>query len=137
MENKHTLYRGEDCMKKFCTSLRQDTTKVLNFEKKKMLPLTKKELKLPQNATECHICQKRFLKMFCNDKNYRKVRDHCHFTGKSRVAAHSICNLRFNKSNEIPVVFHNGSNQYYHFIIKELANVLRDNLNVLGENTEK
>ena len=59
VENKHTLYRGEDCMKKFCTSLRQDTTKVLNFEKKKMLPLTKKELKLPQNATECHICQKK------------------------------------------------------------------------------
>ena len=31
-----------------------------------------------------------------NDKNYRKVRDHCHFTGKYRGAAHSICNLRFN-----------------------------------------
>ena len=23
IENKHTLYRGEDCMKKFCTSLRE------------------------------------------------------------------------------------------------------------------
>ena len=31
IENKHTLYCGEDCMKKFCTSLGE-------YEKKKMLP---------------------------------------------------------------------------------------------------
>ena len=43
IENKHTLYRGEeDCMKKFCTSSREYATNVINFEKKKMLPLTKK-----------------------------------------------------------------------------------------------
>ena len=45
-----------------------------------------------------------------------EIRDHCHFTGKRRGAAHSICNLRFNVSNEIPVVFHNGPNYDYHFI---------------------
>ena len=42
IENKHTLYRGEDCMKKFCISLRKHATNLINFEKKKMLPLTKK-----------------------------------------------------------------------------------------------
>ena len=42
IENKHTLHRGEDCMKKFCTSLREHATNVINFEKKKILPLTKK-----------------------------------------------------------------------------------------------
>ena len=31
------LYRGEDCMKKICTSLREYTTNVNNFEKEKML----------------------------------------------------------------------------------------------------
>ena len=56
------------------------------------------------------ICGKRFLKIVTNDKTYRKLRDHCHFTCKYRGAAHSICNLRFNVPNEIPVVFHNGSN---------------------------
>ena len=43
--------------------------------------------------------------MFVKDKNYRKVRDHCHFTGKYHGAEHSICNLRFNVRNEIPVFF--------------------------------
>ena len=36
------LYRGEDCMKKFCNSLRENAGNVINFEKNKMLPLTKK-----------------------------------------------------------------------------------------------
>ena len=48
-----------------------------------------------------------------------KVRDHCHYTGKYRGAAHNICNLRYKVSKEIPVVFHNGSTYDYHFIIKE------------------
>ena len=45
IENKHTIYRGEDCMKKFCTSLKEHATNVTNLEKKKLLPLTKEELK--------------------------------------------------------------------------------------------
>ena len=59
IENKHTLYCEEDCLKTFYTSLREDATNVINFEKKKkMLPLTEKELKLHQDATECYICGK-------------------------------------------------------------------------------
>ena len=42
IENKHTLYRGEDYVKKICTSLREHTANVNNFEKKKMSPLTKR-----------------------------------------------------------------------------------------------
>ena len=32
-------------MKKFCESLREHTKNIIDFEKKKMLPLTKEELK--------------------------------------------------------------------------------------------
>ena len=39
-ENKHDVYRNEDCMKKFCGSLREHEMKIINFEKKKMIPLT-------------------------------------------------------------------------------------------------
>ena len=96
-------------MKKFCTFLREHTKNIIDFEKRKMLPLTKEELKLNQDAKVCYICGKNILKTFAKDNNYRKVRDHCHYTGKYIGAAHSICNivLAFNVPNEIPVVFHN------------------------------
>ena len=70
-------------------------------------------------------------------QNYRKVRDHCHYTGRYKGAAHSICNLKFNAPNEVPVVFHNDSNYDYQFIIKELANEFEGKFECLGENTEK
>ena len=83
----------------------------------KMLPLTKEELKLHQDT-----CGKRISKKLSKSIDYRKVRDHCHYTGKYRGEVRSICNLKLNIPNEIPVVFHNGSNYDYHFISKELAN---------------
>ena len=55
-----------------------------------------------------------------NEKEFKlkqKVRDHCHYTGKYRGAAHSICNLHDKIPKEIPIVFHNGSTYDYHFII--------------------
>ena len=58
IENNHTLYRGEEYMKKFCTSLKEDALNVINFVKKKMLPLTKKELKLHQDVTMLHLWKK-------------------------------------------------------------------------------
>ena len=75
-----------------------------------MLPLTKEESKSDQDAKVCYICGKKFLKNFANNKYYRKVGDHCHYTGKNRGAAHGICNLKFNVPDEIPVVFRNGTN---------------------------
>ena len=35
IENKHDLYRGKDCMKKFCESLREHVMKIINFRKRK------------------------------------------------------------------------------------------------------
>ena len=69
-------------------------------------------------------------------KLYKKVRDHCHFTGKFRGAAHSICNLNYRVPQGIPVKFHNGSKYDYHFIIKELAKEFKGEFECLGEDTE-
>ena len=65
MENKHTLHFGEDCMNKFCSSLREHARNVINFQKKRILPLTKEELeKLHQDATLLYLW-KRNLKKAC------------------------------------------------------------------------
>ena len=129
--NKLNHYRGKDCMKKFSKDLRDHDTKMINYEKKKMISLTTEE-KIYHNEQEiCYICKKEF-----DEKNY-KVRDHCHYTGKYRGAAHNKCNLRYKIPNEIPVVFHYGSTYDYHFIIKELVKEFDGNFECLGENTEK
>ena len=44
-KNKLDYYRGENCMKNFCLVLREHATKTINYDKKEMIPLTKKEEK--------------------------------------------------------------------------------------------
>ena len=132
--NKLNYYRGKDCMKKFCKDLKEHATRIINYEKKKIIPLTKEE-KINYNDQQiCYICKKEFDTI--DKKNY-KVRDHCHYMGKYRDAAHNICNLRYKVPKEIPVVFHNGSTYDYHFIIKELVKEFEGHFDCLGENTEK
>ena len=70
-------------------------------------------------------------------KLYKKVRDDCHYTGKFRGAAHSICNLNYKVPQEIPVKIHNGSKYGYHFIIKELVEEFKREFECLGINTGK
>ena len=105
-----------------------------------MIPLTDEENKSYEKQKVCYICKKEFSTAE-NDKNafklYHKVRDHCHYTGKFRGAAHSICNLRYKTPKEIPIVFHNGSTYDYHFIINKLAKEFDGQLECLGENAEK
>ena len=110
-KNKLNYYRGDDCMEKFCKDLREHSTKIINYEKKN------------DNND--------------NDKKQQKVRDHCHYTGKYRGAAHNICNLKYKIPKEILVVFHNGSTYDYHFIFKKLVKEFEGNFEYLGENTEK
>ena len=63
-------------------SLREHAKNMTGYEKKKILLLTKEELKSHQDAKVCYICGKRILKRFSKSINYWKVRDHCHYTGK-------------------------------------------------------
>ena len=70
-----------------------------------MIQLTNKEIKSYEKQKVCHICKKEFRD---DDKNKEKVRDHCHYTGKIRGAAHNICNLRYRVPKEITIVFDHG-----------------------------
>ena len=127
-------------MKMFCKDLKDKAMKIINYEKKEMIPLTDEEKETHENKKNCYICEQEF----CTDENNKKVfklkqkvRDHCHYTGKYRGVAHRICNLRYKIQKQIPVVFHNGSSYDYHFIIKQLAREFKGSFECLGENTEK
>ena len=61
-----------------------------------------------------YIGEKIFLQKLSKNKNFRKVRDYCQYSGKYTG------NSKLNKRNEFPAVFHNCSNYDYHFIIKGL-----------------
>ena len=42
-KNKLDYYRGKNCMKKVCLDLKEHATKIINYVKKEMIPLTKEE----------------------------------------------------------------------------------------------
>ena len=106
-----------------------------------MIPVADEENKSYEKQKVCYIYKKEF-NTDDNDyddddnKKYHKVRDHFHYTGKFKGAAHNIFNLRYKIPNEITVVFDNGSTYDYH-LIEELAKEVKGKLEYLGENTEK
>ena len=52
-------------MIKFYESLREDAIKIINFEKKEMIPLRSKKYKSYLNLGNCHICRKGLNIMHC------------------------------------------------------------------------
>ena len=59
-KSKLNYYRKDDCMKKFSEDLREHVTKIINYEKKKMIPLTAEEKIYHNKQKICYICKKEF-----------------------------------------------------------------------------
>ena len=117
------LYRGKDCLEKFCNYIRQEAHRLYHtFPEKPMDPLTKKQWKKYDKASRCHIC----FKQFGDSKKGPKVSDHCHYTVRYRGPAHRNCNLMYRIPSYILVVFHNLSGYNDHLFIKELGKNSRD-----------
>ena len=70
-ENKHDVYRGKDCMKKYSESLREHTMQIINFEKKKMKSLRNKQQKSYENAKVCDICEEKFKDKYAKGEKYK------------------------------------------------------------------
>ena len=137
-ENKLNYYRGKDCIEKLCKKLKESATEIINREKKEMVPLTHKENNFYNEQEICYICKEKFC-MDKDDKDYinrKKVKDHCHYTGKFRGAAHSKCNLNYKVPKDIAIIIHNASYNT-HFIINQLAEEFKGELNCIGKNMEK
>ena len=145
------IYRGEKAVYKFMEAMLEE----VNYCKQIMKTCFNKPLKYMteddenefQKAEVCHICDKEY-----TDKNIR-VRDHCHITGKYRGSAHQHCNLKLRLEPDkikIPVIFHNLKNYDSHFIMQNIAKIVKNhtyknkkgeekqmNINAIPQNMEK
>ena len=45
-------------MKNYCPDLREHAIKIINYEKKEMIPLTKEENEIHREQKVCYICKK-------------------------------------------------------------------------------
>ena len=141
--SKQYMYRGSDCMDRFCDDLNLIREEIIGMmDENKKIEMTEDDNNDFNNATHCFICGDKFKDRFKNKTealNLRKVRDHCHFTGKYRGCAHSICNLNYcHKHFKVPVFFHNLKNYDGHLIIKHANQISKgEDINVIAQNSEK
>ena len=141
--NKELLYRGDDAVDVFCNKINEIRDEIKErMQENREIQMTDEDKNDFETATHCFICDDRFNKTYKREKEaekYKTVRDHCHFTGKYRGCAHSICNLNFcNRYFKIPVFFHNMKNYDGHLIIQnaeKLSN--KKKIDVIAQNSEK
>ena len=74
IENKHDVYSGKDCMKRFCESVREHAMKLFNFKKKKNEVICKPRAEIIINAKICYVCKKNLKINMEKVKKYCKVR---------------------------------------------------------------
>ena len=67
----------------------------------------------------------------------KKVKDHCHITGKHRGAAHSQCSLKLRISRKLPIIFNNLEGYYGHLIFRKLNNFKNINIQVIPKTNER
>ena len=122
-------YTGKDEAQKFVEMLEKDIKIIANIPEKKMI-FGKEEAERFKRETKCWICNENF------DEDDDKVKDHCHFTGRYRGAAHNKCNSKFRIPNFTPVVFHNLSGYDSHLSIKNLG-FSEGNIDCIPNNEER
>ena len=118
-----------DLLKLFLKSISTEKN-IRNTYCKKNLIITEEEEQLFQQSSSCWICEK-FI-----DNDNKKVRDHCHVTGKFRGAAHWNCNSNFQLTKKVSVIFHNLRGYDSHLIFSELSK-LKVKISVIPNGLEK
>ena len=124
-----TKPEGADAIDVFIKWLEEDVKAIANIKPKQMI-FTEEDRKQFNKASDCWICGEEL----GNDR----VRDHCHFTGRYRGAAHNSCNLKYRKPKNISVFFHNLSGYDSHLFIKKLGTPdKKENIKCIPNNEEK
>ena len=118
-----------DAIDVFIKWLEDDVKFLANITQKKMV-FTKENEKQFNMALDCWICGEEL----GNDR----VRDHCHYTGCYRGAAHNSCNLKYRKPESVPVFFHNLTGYDSHLFIKKLGSSnKKETIECIPNNEEK
>ena len=121
---------NEDVAKKFVDELEQEVKSIYKDHPPKKMIFTKKDNAKYKKSESCWMCGGGFTDQDC------KVRDHCHYTGKFRGAAHNSCNKKYRRPKFTPVIFHNLSGYDAHLFIKNLG-VSEGNIDCIPNNEEK
>ncbi|XP_022805804.1 uncharacterized protein LOC111342944 [Stylophora pistillata] len=113
--------------------LEEEVISIYKKHPKKEMIFTDSDVEIFENATCCLLCEGAF-----NDEHndYKKVRDHCHYTGKFRGAAHNKCNLLARRPTFTPVIFHNLANYDAHLFVRNLG-VTEGDIDCIPNNEEK
>ena len=141
--NQEFLYRGDDAVDVFCNKINEIRDEIKEkMQEKKEIEMTDedKKMKLLLTALYVVINLRTHIRMKKKQRNTKKLyRDHCHFTGKYRGCAHSICNLNYcNKHFKIPEFFHNMKNYDGHLIIQKAEKLSnKKKIDVIAQNSEK
>ena len=117
-----------DVIDVFINWLEEEVKEIAKLGNEKMI-FTDEDEEQFNKASDCWICGK---KLNIQDR----VRDHCHYTGRYRGAAHNICNLKYSKPNNIPVFFHNLTGYDSHLFIKKIG-ITEGNIDCIPNNEEK
>ncbi|PFX12774.1 putative uncharacterized transposon-derived protein F54H12.3 [Stylophora pistillata] len=120
----------EDVAQTFVEALEDEVRSIYKNHPTKEMIFTDIDAAKFQDATCCWLCGEDF------EEEKDKVRDHCHYTGKFRGAAHNSCNLKFQRPKFIPVVLHNLANYDAHLFVRNLG-VSEGDIDCIPNNEEK
>ena len=98
------VYRGKNAAYEFIKAILKEYKYCKNIMKKhfnKNLIMSEEVEQLFQQSNSCWICGNII------DNDDEKVRVNCHITSKFRGAAHCDCNINFQLTKKVPVIFHN------------------------------
>ena len=115
-------------MKNLSEDLKEHATKIINFEKRKMIPLSYKENNSYKKQKVCYICKKEFnnnkndinsFKLYHNFKLYCK---YCMKNVSEELNEHAIKIINFEKREMIPLTYEENKsykNQKKNYICKK------------------
>ena len=114
------VYRGNNALEQFFNDLlRKEADYTQRIRQQfRDLQMNDQDIAAHRIAECCHICRKPLTD--------RRVADHCHVCGKYAGAAHDHCNLQYQQSNDLSVMFHNLRRYDGHLLMQHIGKIAHE-----------